>query len=370
MTVMVSGMVAGDPGQGGATWAVLQYVLGLRELGHDVVIVEPVDELRPTSVTYAREVLAAAGFESWALLEQTTHRTAGVDYSTLLRTAAEADLLLNVSGMLTDEALLEQIPVRVYLDLDPGFIQLWHAVEGIDMRFDAHTHFATVGTRIGTTECAIPTCGRTWLPTLPPVVLSEWPTSEDLVRDAFTTVGNWRGYGSITHDGVFYGQRAHSARRLIDLPTRTNERLLLALAIHADETVDLDALHDNGWELIAPLDVAASPGDYRSFVQGSKAELGIAKSGYVLSRSGWFSDRSACYLASGRPVLAQDTGFGAALPTGDGLLSYATTDDALAAIESINSSYERHRKSARAVAEEFLDSRKVLTRLLELVSAA
>jgi hypothetical protein len=365
MTIVVSGMVAGDPQQGGATWAVLQYVLGLRALGHDVALVEPVDELRPASVVYAHEAMAAAGFDQWSLLEKSSHHTAGLDYSTLRKLARDADILLNVSGMLTDEALLEPIPARVYLDLDPAFVQLWHAVEGIDMGFDGHTHFVTVGSRIGTPGCTIPTCGRDWISTVPPVVLSEWPVADAIVHDAFTTVGNWRGYGSITHEGTLYGQRVHSLRPLLKLPTRTDEQLLLAVAIHPDESADLEALDANGWELIDPRVVAGTPDAYRSFIQGSKAELGIAKSGYVVSQSGWFSDRSACYLASGRPVVAQDTGFGDRLPTGEGLLTYRDEDGALTAIDAIADGYERHRTAARQLAEAHLDARLVLGRLLD-----
>ena len=371
LQAVVSGMIAGDPHQGGATWAVLQYALGLRELGHDVVVIEPVSALTDESVEYARAVASRFGFVGrWALLEETSHSTAGLDYEALRAVAQRSDLLLNVSGMLTDESLIERIPLRVYLDLDPAFIQLWHAVEGIDMHLDAHTHFVTIGTNIGALDCTIPTCERTWMTTLPPVVLNEWPVAKAMVHDAFTTVGNFRGYGSVTHNEVFHGQKAHSLRSLIRLPTCTDERLLLALAIHADETSDVDALIANQWELVDPRDVAGTPDAYRTFVRGSKAEIGIAKSGYVISRSGWFSDRSACYLASGRPVVAQDTGFDVALPTNEGLFAFADLDGALSAIDDIKSDYQRHRKAARQIAEDHLDSNKVLSRLLEQVGVA
>ena len=364
--IVVSGMVAGVPGQGGAAWAVLQYVLGFRRLGHDVYLVEPVEELDPRSVAYFHEIAASFGLEGKAaLLRQGTSETVGAAYEDLLRAARAADVLVNVSGMLADEQLLEAIPVRVYLDLDPAFVQLWYAVNGIDMRFAAHTHFVTVGQSIGEPDCPVPTCDRDWLPTLQPVVLERWPFAEELVHDAATTVANWRGYGSIEHEGVFYGQKAHSLRQLIDLPGRTSEHLLLALAIHADETPDLEALDAHHWHLVDPADVTATPAAYHDFVQGSKAELGIAKSGYVASRCGWFSDRSACYLASGRPVVAQDTGFGRHLPTGEGLLSFSTTAEAAAALDEIGRNYDRHRRAARALAEEHFDSDRVLTGLLE-----
>jgi hypothetical protein len=378
LTILLSGMIAGDPHQGGATWAVLQYLLGLARLGHDVYLVEPLAAaaLRPAGVTlsgsvsaaYFRQVCADFGLErSAALLLAGTRQTIGLPYEQLCQIALRADVLLNISGMLADQALIGRIPVRVYLDLDPGFNQLWHAAQGIDMRFAGHTHFVSVGLALGSPECNVPTCGLPWIATLPPVVLSHWPVAGPITYDGLTTVGNWRGYGSVEYKGVFYGQKAHSVRPLISLPTRTRTPLLAALALHPGETKDLEALAANGWRLLDPAQVAGTPGHYRAFLQGSRAEFGVAKSGYVLSRCGWFSDRSACYLASGRPVLAQDTGFRPFLPTGDGLLAFATLDDALAGIESLNSGYSRHARAARALAEDFFDSDKVLTGLLRRV---
>ncbi len=270
------------------------------------------------------------------------------------------DLLLNVSGMLRDERLLEQTPIRVYLDLDPVFNQLWHA-QGVDVGLDGHTHYATVGRRV-------PATGHDWIHTLPPVVLERWPVSERIEVDAFTTVANFRSYGTVENDGVRYGQKAHSLRPLLELPRLTDERFALALDIHPDEP-DLAALGEHGWELLDPRRVAGTPERYASFVRGSKAELGIAKEGYVVSRCGWFSDRSAAYLASGRPVVAQDTGFGESLPTGAGLFAFSDTDGVLAAIEALRFDYGRHARAARAIAEEHLDSGRVLSRLLREVGA-
>jgi hypothetical protein len=180
-------------------------------------------------------------------------------------------------------------------------------------------------------------------------------------------VANWRGPGVIEHAGVKYGSKVHSLRPLIDLPTRTDQRFRLALVIHPDETRDLTALHDHGWELVDPYTVAGRPDDYRRFIQGSKAEFGIAKSGYVVSRSGWFSDRSACYLASGRPVIAQDTGFSRRLPTGQGLFAFTDADDVVHAIDELNADYGRHRSAARQIAEDCLDSNRVLRAMLDQV---
>ena len=346
-SILVSGMIAAVPHHGGATWAVLQYLLGFRNLGHDVLFIEEVDpgSLRPASRDYMDSVAARFDLQDrWALLEKDTTQTAGLAYDALRALTRDSDVLINISGILTDENLMAAARTKVYLDLDPAFNQLWHA-QGIDMHFGGHDRFVTVGQAIGTPDCTVPVSGIDWIPTVPPVELSHWPVVTG--GDRFTTIGNWRGYGSVEHEGVKYGQKAHSMRDLMSLASRTDAPFELALDIHPDETPDLEALDRNGWQLVAPAKVAADPDSYREFIAGSQAELGIAKSGYVLSRCGWFSDRSACYLASGKPVVAQDTAFGRFLPTGTGLLSFASEDDALAGVEDVRGDYARHAQAAR-----------------------
>jgi hypothetical protein len=377
-TILLSGMIAGVPHQGGATWAILQYLLGFKRLGYNVHFVEPVEEaaLRPAGVplarsdnaAYFRRVMAEFGMgESSTLLLAGTQRTVGIPYERLREIARRADVLVNISGLLTDEALTEDIPLRTYLDLDPAFTQLWHVAEGIDMRFAAHNRFVTVGQAIGDPDCEVPTCGLKWVTTPQPVVLECWPAGHITTHDALTTVANWRGYGSIEHKGVFYGQKAHSWRQFFSLPALSEERFAPALAIHPEESKDLAALRANGWRLLDPERVAQTPASYQCFVRGSKAEFGIAKSGYVASRCGWFSDRSVCYLASGRPVIAQETGFSRFLPVGAGLFAFDTIDEVLASIEALNGDYDCHARAARAVAEEYFDSDRVLVRLLNVL---
>ena len=375
LTILLSGRIAAVPYQGGATWAVLQYLLGFKRLGHDVYFVEPVGEaaLRPADTSLARStnaayfgrVMAEFGLEGTsALLLAGTRQTVGLPYDRLHEIARRADVLVNISGLLADEALTENIPLRAYLDLDPAFTQLWQAVEGINMRFADHNHFVTVGQAIGQPGCDVPTCGLEWITTSQPVVLERWSAARHITHDALTTIANWRGYGSIEHGGALYGQKAHSLRQFFSLPTLTEEKFVLALAIHPEERKDLAALRDNGWRLTDPARVAHTPASYQRFVQGSKAEFGIAKSGYVAARCGWFSDRSACYLASGRPVIAQETGFGRFLPVGAGLFAFQTIEEVLASLEALNGDYDRHARAARAVAEEYFDSDRVLNRLL------
>jgi hypothetical protein len=368
-TVLVSGAFTGHPGHGGATWAILQYLLGLRRLGIDVHLVEPVEEQDPAASRRPAEcqrIMERFDLRDRWCLVGPGGATAGLGRQDLEELATRADLLLNVSGMLTDQAVLDAVPVRAYLDLDPAFIQLWHAADGVDMGFDAHTHFVSLSDAIGR---SIPAVGREWIPTLPPVVLAHWPRAGEVIHEGLTTVANWRSYGSIHHDGVYYGQKAHSIRALLELPGRLAVPVQLALGIHPDEALDLASLEQHGWRLLDPQVVTGTPEAYETFVQGSWAELGVAKLGYVVSDSGWFSDRSACYLASGRPVIAEDTGFGRRLPVGDGLLSFRGVDDVVAAAEVLEREYNHHREAARSIAEDHLESDRVLTTLLDRVLA-
>lgn len=372
LRILVTGTLAASPRQGGIAWVFLQYLLGLRRLGHEVWYLDQLPPHTPAAaleqsenVAWFRQVMAEFGFqEQAALLLSGARQAVGMSYAQVQEAARRTDIVLNISGALRDAELMRAIPVRAYLDLDPAFSQFWHE-QGVDLGWAGHTHWLTVGQALGGPDCPVPDCGLPWIATLPPVVLEHWPVAERTIHEAFTTVANWRSYGSVTVNGVFYGQKAHTLRQFLALPQRANGQFVLALGIHPDETKDLEALAEHGWRLIDPAAAADTPRHYQDFIQGSKAELGIAKSGYVLSRCGWFSDRSVCYLASGRPVLAQETGFSRCVPAGEGLLAFSTLDEALAGVESLNADYPRHRRAARRLAEEFFDSDKVLSRLLD-----
>ncbi|MCU1380043.1 MAG: hypothetical protein JWN29_3026 [Acidimicrobiales bacterium] len=377
LRVVVSGMMCAVPSQGGATWAVLQYILGLRRLGHEVWFVEPLRpaQLRPRgvdaassdNVRYLQTVLEPFGLaDRWALALD-DGALEGPGAPSLGPASPPADVIFDVAGGLANKQVFERARARVYLDLDPCFTQMWQAYEGVDMRLAGHTHAATVGLQVGRPNCVVPTLGLEWIHTRPPVVLDEWPVAPPAAEAAWTTIANWRGYGSILHDGVFYGQKAHSVRQLVSLPTRTAERIEIALAIDAGETNDLDLLNRHGWRPVNPATIACDPGSYRAFIQSSKAEVGLAKSGYVQSRCGWFSDRSACYLASGRPVVVQDTGLSEVLPLGHGIVPFDDVETAAAAIAEVAGDYERHCVAAREFAETWLESDRVLGALLSCV---
>lgn len=368
-SVVVSGTIAGVPAQGGATWAVVQYLLGLRRLGWDVHFVEPVSSCSDRAIDYLRNVATRFGFaDSWCVLADDGEVATGAAGWSRLRAASRgADLLFDISGMamrsLAASAHVEAIPTRVFVDLDPGFVQWWGATD-VDIGFDGHTHFASLSDSIGASGSPIPDHGRRWVPFLPPVVLERWPVSVMQTTPELTTVGHWRSYGAVHRDGVRFGVRAHAVRDVADLPLHTNVPIRPAFAIHPEETADLELLERNGWEIRDPSTSTSSPDGYQRFVANSWAELGFAKEGYVRADTGWFSDRSAAYLASGRPVIALETGYSRRLPTGTGLMAFCDVDEGVRAIDAIGADYDAHRQAARAVAEEHLDSDRVLSGLL------
>jgi hypothetical protein len=323
----------------------------------------------PAVVAAFHRVVSRHGLAQCAALLHGDGETSGLPYRHVASWAARTDVVLNLAGGLVDPELIEPIPLRVYVDLDPAFTQLW-SVAGVDVRLANHHRFVTVGRSIGTSTCPVPIGGVTWIGTSPPVVLNAWPATKADPRYGITTVGNWRSYGSVTHNGERYGQRAHSLRRIIDLPQRAPVvSFQPALAIHPSETDDLRALRSHGWKLVDPLHVSSSPERYKRFISWSTAELCVAKEGYVRSSCGWFSDRSVCYLAAGRPVVAQETGWSAWYPQGEGLVAFTSADEAAAAVSDVIGSYDRHCKAARAIAEDIFDARKVLRQLLRSVGA-
>jgi hypothetical protein len=364
-TIVVAGAIARQAGRAGHTWQYLQYLLGFRQLGFDVLFVDWL-EAPPSEagVTYLGRVMARLGLgDRWSLLYD--GEAAGLPRREVVRRARSASLLINVMGYLRDEEILGVAPKRVFLDIDPGFGQMWRELGLVDI-FMGHDAHVTIGENVGRADCHIPGCGLDWIKTRQPIVLAEWPAANGSETGRFTSIGAWRGpFGPVEYDGEIWGQRVHEFRRFVDLPGRTRAEFELALAIDPGDEGDRELLVEKGWSLVDPAEVAASPDAYRRYVQRSKAEFMVAKNMYVKSRSGWFSDRSICYLASGKPVLVQDTGLQDLYPVGEGLLTFSTLEEAAAGVEEIEGDYDRHSATARELAVEYFESNKVLGRLLD-----
>jgi hypothetical protein len=383
-TLIISGALAQKPRHGGHTWVFLQYLLGFKRLGWDVIFVdqlepemsfdeagEPCPVEQSVAFRFFFEVMKRFGFEGkCALLCNKGAQVYGFSREELMARAHSSAYLINVMGYLKDEALLGCAPRRVFLDIDPGFGQMWQDLGQYAM-FQGHHDYVTIGENIGRPDCDIPTCGIDWITTPQPVVLDYWETGEENRGEAFTGVASWRGaYGTVEYRGKTYGLRVHEFRKFIALPRLTGEPFRLALDIHPAEVNDLALLEENNWTLVDPLEAAGDPSRYQAFIRNSKAELMIAKNIYVQTNSGWFSDRSLCYLAAGKPVLAQETGFSRHYPTGEGLLAFSTPEEAAEGVNEISGNLARHSRAAREIAREYFDSDRVLTRLLEKLSAS
>jgi hypothetical protein len=380
--MLISGALARVPGNGGLAWFHLQLLLGLRRLGWDVLFLDRIEPEscvgtsgRPSppeesvNLRWLRSVMGRFGLaDAWSL-DAGGAGWFGAPRDRVLGAAAEAPLLINVMGYCRDVAVLERSRRRVFLDIDPGFPQMWREL-GLHDAFAGHDGFVTVGMNVGQPGCLIPTCGLDWVTLPQPVVLEQWPAAEPSGADdstPFTSVGAWRGPNApVEFRGATYGLRAHEFRRFIELPGMCpGERFEMAFEIHPGDAKDVQALVRNGWVLVDPKAVAATPEGYRSYVARSRGEFLVPKQMYVATRSGLLSDRSAYYLASGRPVVARDTGLAGVFPAGEGLLIFSTPEEAAEAVRRVTADYSRHARAARAMAEEYFDSDKVLTRLLE-----
>jgi hypothetical protein len=377
-TIVLAGSLAQKPYHGGHTWVFLQYLLGFKRLGWDVLFLDqlppeicadatgrPCQPEESRNLHYLSQVMERFGLaDSYALIDCAGRCYRGLPWQEVQGRVRDAALLINVMGFLKNEDIMRAARRRIFLDIDPGFGQMWKALGLVDI-FQGHDDFVTIGENIGHPDCTVPTCGLNWITSPQPIVLDSWPLAADAGNGRFTTIASWRGaYGPIEYRGRTYGLRVHEFRKFASLPSRCRGPFQLALDIHPAETSDIKLLTDHGWHLVEPNSIAGDPWRYRDFIQASKSEFMVAKNMYVQSNCGWLSDRSLCYLASGKPVLAQDTGLERLYPTGAGLVTFKTLDEAVAGARAIDDDYGRHARMSRVLVEEYFDSDRVLGRLL------
>ena len=371
MNIVCSGYIVRYP-LAGQTWHHLQYLLGFARLGHRVTFVEesgwPRSCYDPSrgemtddpayGVAYLAQILRAHGLaDDWCYVaaDGTAH---GLSRAALAVRCREADLYVDLSGM-NRSAEVEACRTKVLIDTDPVFTQIGgHRLRSLEW-YDA---LFTFGENVHRPECSMPIGDARWRPTRQPIVLDQWPAAPGDAHAPFTTVMNFNAYGERTHAGRVYGQKDRSFAPFVTLPRQVGEPMEIALNAAPDVCRRLEL---GGWRLADPLVVTQTPEAYRRYLVGSRAEFSVAKEAYVVTRSGWFSERSAAYLACGRPVIVQDTGFGTVLPVGRGVLAFATPAEAADAIARLRDDYVAHCRAARAVAEEFFDARTLLGALLE-----
>jgi hypothetical protein len=376
LRIIVTGLMAHFP-MGGMTWHYLQYVLGLSRLGHDVMYLEDTGDWAygpgvhassadgSVNVQYLSRVMAHFGMsERWAcrVVGERWYGLSERERSARLRSA---DLLINVSGSLPFVSDYRHIPRLAFVDTDPVFnqIKLANGDEQFRRQVAAHDVLFSFGESL---RGALSPSGHRWLATRQPIVLVEWHPATSW-RDVFTTVMNWMAKRTPRiREGQAYGQKNMELPRFLDLPRLVAPTVVeLALNMGRDCEAPRDLLTRHGWRVVDPEVVCLDFNSYRAYIESSQAEWSVAKHGYVQGCSGWFSERSACYLAAGRPVVVQDTGFSAILPVGQGLFAFSTLEEAATAVHEVVSNYPRHARAARAMAEAYFDSDTVLTRLIE-----
>lgn len=376
--IIVTGYMARHP-LAGNMLAYFQYVLGFARLGHDVMYLEepgwPYSAYDPRTgecSDFPEEGLRRAR----ALVHQfcpgvpvvfadpLSRRIDGATWVELRDRIGRCDLLLDVGGVCwLDE--FELASRRAVVDLDPLFTQVGGPDGFAHERLDAYDVHFTYGGNIGRRGCPIPTGGYEWIATPPPVVPDLWNELPPPSTPRFTTVANWDAYRATEYGGQRFGQKSEEFVRLASLPELVSATL--EIAVSGDIA---PAMRNGGWQVTSAAWVSDTVDRYRDYIAGSLAEISAAKHAYVASRSGWFSDRSASYMAAGRPVVLQDTGFDAWLPTGEGLLTFTDVHEAAAAVQAVLADPARHAAAARAVVAGHLAADVVLPRLLTAAGCA
>jgi hypothetical protein len=372
-TVVVSPYnVANFPEGGGHFWVYMQYVLGLRQLGCQVYWLEQLNPGLETKQGKAAlqifsERMRAFGMQDNFILYSTTKNSSQILFTGSKAERADsifrqADLLINFHYA-AEPGILKRFQRTVLVDIDPGLLQFW--ISHDQLRVQAHDLYFTIGETVGTDRALFPSAGLSWIHTRPVVNLDFWPFTYLPEAQTFTSVSTWA-----TNDWIVDGKESYenskrvSYRQFAELPMNTNQALDLALFLTDQDAAERKWMESLGWRIQLSSEVAGTPDQYRLYIQQSRGEFSVAKPAYVSFQTAWISDRSLCYLASGKPVVVQNTGPSAYFPDGNGLFRFSSVEQAAMAIEAINGSYLHHCKAAREIAEAYFDSQKVLQELL------
>lgn len=386
--IVVTGFIGLFP-FGGVAWDYAQYVAGFANLGWDVVYLEdtgawPVygQELdASTNVAHVAATMEYFGLaERWAYRDAVSEQWFGLSEDAVDEFCRGADVFLNVSCSAMLRESCAAIPVRALVDTDPMFTQIQYLREaslangptGMRELIASHTHHFTFGEGIGAGACRIPTLELDWIPTRQPILLERWPVTQSPTGAAhcYSTVMNWKIEHDLTFDGEQWGQKDVEFMRFFDLPRRVPEIPLgVAVSRTPESQFPATAAQDAGWIVLDPAACAHDAQAYQDFIVASRGEFSVAKQTYVKAQTGWFSCRSSCYLAAGRPVVTQDTSWSKRLPNGRGLLAFHDEASAIEALRQVESDPQAHSKAAREIAQDHFDSKRVLSAMLERMGA-
>jgi hypothetical protein len=377
LRIIVLGYIIRGP-LGGMAWHHLQYVTGLAKLGHDVFFIEDSDDyascynpllntmgIDPSyGLEFADQSFRRLDMENrWSYYDAYSGNWLGPLGDRAAEVCRSADVVLNVSGVNPLRSWTGNIPVRVLIDTDPVFTQVRHLTDPLALRLaQEHTAFFSFGENIGLPGCTVPVDSFPWQPTRQPIDLEAWRQHPPNSQGAFSTVMQWDSYPAREYQGQVYGMKSSSFMPYLDIPQQVQQTIELALG---GSNAPRHLLSANGWTVLEPQVITNTPWSYQQYIQRSKAEFSIAKHGYVVSKSGWFSERTAAYLATGRPAVVQDTGFTRWLDHGLGLIAFSTVAEAIHGIKEINGNYDQHCKAARHLGATYFDAREVLSSLIE-----
>jgi hypothetical protein len=362
----------------GTTWVFLQWVFAFRDAGWDVWMVEDLSGAKcvdrdgrsvppeaSENIAYWKKMVAEFGLEDRATL---LIDGASPQSAELIKFACEAEFFFNISGHFKQKEILSAPATKIYVDIDPAFTQIWAEVYHADMSLDGHDVFVSIGRHLGHKNCRAPLAGRKWLPVGSPVSLHYFQPPDFEPGDVWTTFTHWYGYPQVEYDGQWYGNKSEEFAKLVGLPRRTKEKLEIATDLHPEDKAVQEFL-ESGWSLIDARPLNTPWQTYRDYAARSRGEFCVAKNGYVRSHCGWFSDRSVMYLALGRPVILQETGWSDFYPSGEGLLAFHDEESARAALETVGRDPARHARAARQMAEKYFAGPVVVEQLLETLES-
>lgn len=372
--------VANYPQGGGHFWVYLQYILGLRLLGHDVYWLEAFltkgrEEQEAAALATFQARMQRYGLGGKCILYRTRHKGPSCEppkeYLNMARTEAEAifgkaDLLLNLHYAV-NPALLAHFRRTALVDIDPGLLQFWITRDQLSV--PKHDHYFTIGEGVGRPGGKIPADGLPWIHIRPAICLEYWPYVFDPVCEAFTTVSTWDSSDWVVDcDETYENTKRVAFLEFACLPRFTCQPLELALVLRTERDIqEWKSLENCGWRIRQACEVAGTPEMYQAYIQRSRGEFSCSKPSYIKQQTSWISDRTLCYLASGKPVVVQHTGPSSFLPNGEGMFRFSTLQQAVDALKSINADYRSHSEAARRIAEKHFDSKKVVSEILSHV---
>ncbi|UEG50684.1 hypothetical protein LK994_04255 [Ferruginibacter lapsinanis] len=386
LRIVVGGFIGLYP-TGGVTWDYIQYVIGLQQLGHDVFYLEDTCQFPKfqsagkewndpsDSIEYLKNTMEKFGLQNrWAYRDVASGNCFGMSLDKIKEICRTADVFINISAstFLRDEYLA--IPKRVLIDSDPMFTQVDYLTEtggkdpsGMKFILDNHNYHFSFGENIGQASCRIPLAGFNWHTTRQPICIDCWNTINPQKSNIISTVMNWSVRPDLIFDNENWGQKNIEFKKFIGIPKLFTD-ISFEIIITGLTDEKRNEIKAHGWNTLDPLKTITDTLSYKEFITTAMAEFSVAKHTYVKSNSGWFSCRSACYLAAGKPVIAQDTQWSKYIPTGNGLFAFTDTESIITSVNDLKENYMKHSKAAIEIAREYFDSNKILNQLLEKIS--